>query len=136
MVAVPVSSGVAACRGRTVRARAADYRSNLGRVRGFLVTPRLILVQLSEAPADCDMLLARHRPAAKEQHAVLDKSAIDCAESGVVERLADVDSHDFRAQGVREFAYRQTHFLVPLLFQPLATNNKGRYPRPLLFVHP
>ena len=57
-------------------------------------------LQLAEQAAKSDVLLARQRLPAEQQHAVIDKCGMDFAKSGVIHRFAQINTGDFRTQRV------------------------------------
>ena len=66
-------------------------------------------VELAEAAAEIDVLLARDVLIAKEQDAVIEKRAVDFPERSLAHRFTDVDVQNFGAQRIRKAAQVKCH---------------------------
>ena len=58
----------------------------------------VVPVELAEAAAEGDVLLARDLLVAEQQDAALEEGAVDPVELGVAERLGEIDALDLGAQ--------------------------------------
>jgi hypothetical protein len=70
---------------------------------------RFVIVELAEAAAEGDVLLARDLLVAKQQDAFLEEGAVDLVELGVAERLGEIDAGDLGAEGVGKRSHGQRH---------------------------
>jgi hypothetical protein len=66
-------------------------------------------VELAEAAAEIDVLLARDVLIAKEQDAVIEKCAVDFPERALAHLFTDVDVTNLGAQRVRKAAQIKCH---------------------------
>ena len=66
-------------------------------------------VELSEAAAELDVLLARDLLVAEQQDAAREEGPVDLVELGVAERLGEIDALDFGAQGVAQRTEGKRH---------------------------
>ena len=60
----------------------------------------VMAIELSEAPAELDVLLPRDILAAKQQDTVLQERLIDLAEERLAHRRRDIDIANFRTQRI------------------------------------
>ena len=70
---------------------------------------RVVPVELAEAAAEVDVLLARDVLVAKEQDAVIEKRVVDFSERALAHRFTDVDAQNFGAQRMRKAAQIKCH---------------------------
>jgi hypothetical protein len=70
---------------------------------------RVMIVELAEAAAEGDVLLARDLLAAKQQDAFLEESAVDLVELGVAERLGEIDARDLGADCIGKRSHGKRH---------------------------
>ena len=70
---------------------------------------RVVPVELAEAAAEGDVLLARDLLVAEQQDAVLEERAVDLVELGVAERLGEIDALDLGAEGVAQRTEGKRH---------------------------
>ena len=68
----------------------------------------IVPVELAEAAAEFDVLLARNVLIAKKQNAVIEERLVNLAEEGFAD-FRDVEVTHFRAERVREPAQFQSH---------------------------
>jgi hypothetical protein len=59
-----------------------------------------VAIELAEAAAEVDVLLASDLLVPEKQDAVIEESVVDLAEERFTHRLAHVDAADFGAEGV------------------------------------
>ena len=69
---------------------------------------RVVAVELAEAAAELDVLLARDVLVAEEQDAVIEKRLVDFAEESFA-HVRDVDVAHLGAERVRELAQLESH---------------------------
>jgi hypothetical protein len=70
---------------------------------------RLVPVELAEAAAEGDVLLARDLLVAEQQDAALEEGAMDLVELGIAERLGEIDTLDLGAQDVAQRTEGKRH---------------------------
>ena len=70
---------------------------------------RIVPVELAEAAAEGDVLLARDLLVAEQQDAALEEGAMDLVELGVAERLGEIDALDFGAERVGQRPHGDGH---------------------------
>ena len=70
---------------------------------------RFVAIELAEAAAEGDVLLARDLLVAEQQDAALEEGAVDLVELGVAERLGEIDALDLGAQGMAQRTERKRH---------------------------
>ena len=66
-------------------------------------------VELAETPTEGDVLLTRDLLVTEQQDAAVEEAAVDLVELGVAERLGEIDTLDFGAQGVAQRTERKGH---------------------------
>src|SRR5262245_2067795 len=79
----------------------ADDEHDLGNFRqppGCRVA--LMLVELAEAAAECNVLLARQRLSAEQQHAMIEKRLVYRVERCFIQRLAEIGARYFGTERI------------------------------------
>ena len=100
-VRMPLAPRVAAFAGRAVGVRRIGDHQQLRIFRMAVAGQRVVAVELPEAPAELDVLLARAPLVAQQQDAVSQERTIDLAELRLGHRLRDVDIAHLGAQRIR-----------------------------------
>jgi hypothetical protein len=99
---MPLLAGVLRGRRLAVLLRDVGDQQQLG-IIGMAITRQVVVpVELAEAAAEGDVLLAGDLLVAEQKDAALEEGAMDLVELGVAERLGEVDALDFGAEGVAQ----------------------------------
>jgi hypothetical protein len=101
-VGVPEMASVLGGRRLAVRLWDVGDQQQLGIVGMAVTRQALVPVELAEAAAEGDVLLARDLLVAEQQGAALEEGAVDLVELGIAERLAEIDALDLGAQGMAQ----------------------------------
>ena len=102
-------AGVLGGRRLAVRLRNVGDQQQLGIVGMPVARQRVVTVELAEAAAKGDVLLARDLLVAEQQDAALEEGAMDLVELGVAERLGKIDALDLGAQGMAQRTEGKRH---------------------------
>ena len=70
---------------------------------------RVVAVELAEAAAEVDVLLARDVLVAEQQDAVVEEGTVDLVELGVAERLGEIDTLHLGAEGMAQRTKGKRH---------------------------
>ena len=70
---------------------------------------RVVGVELAEAAAEGDVLLARDLLVAEQQDALVEEGAVDLVELGVAQRLGEINACNLGAEGMGKRSHGQGH---------------------------
>jgi hypothetical protein len=73
---------------------------------------RVVPVEIAEAPAEIDVLLAGDVLPAEKEHAVLKERPVNLAERLLAHWLRNIDAADFGAERIRKLPQLQCHFIL------------------------
>jgi hypothetical protein len=106
---MPLLAGVLGGRRLAVLLRDVGDQQQLGIVGMAVARQVVVPVELAEAAAEGDVLLARDLLVAEQKDAALQERAMDLIELGVAERLGEIDALDLGAEGVAQGAEGKRH---------------------------